>query len=177
MEFPKTASQNVDYVPLSGPLLFIHSPYPGSFLRFSFIDIATQGPVVERLCSKWTADPSNWIVRKRIIFFFLLTAKFLSFLYLPIVSYLFRYLSLSVPTPMLYFVSSLKPIPMSLILNIALLLHPWSVVYLYLYDVRPLTLHWKLVSWGCFLPWEHIQRGELLLIIIWDDLSKNYYEG
>ena len=67
--------------------------------------------------------------------------------------------------------------PMPLVLNIVPVLHPWSVTYFYLYDVRLLTLHRELVSWGRFLLWEHIQRGELLLITIWDDPSKGYYEG
>ena len=103
MKFPKTASQNADYVPLSDPSLPICSPYLGPSLTLPFIDIATWGPVVERLCSKWTADPSDRIVHEHIVFFFLLTAGFLSSLYLPIVSYLFRYLSSSLPTLMLYF--------------------------------------------------------------------------
>jgi len=67
--------------------------------------------------------------------------------------------------------------PMPLVLNIAAVLHPWSVTYFYLYSVRLLTLHRGLVSWGRFLLWKHIQRGELLLITIWDDPSKDYYEG
>jgi len=66
--------------------------------------------------------------------------------------------------------------PMPLVLNIVPVLHPWSVTYFYLYDVRLLTLHWGLVSWGCFLLREYVQRGELLLITIWDDPSKGYYE-
>ena len=66
--------------------------------------------------------------------------------------------------------------PMPLVLVIVLVLHPWSVTYFYLYDVRLLTLHQELVSWGRFLPREHVQRGELLLITIWDDLSKDCYE-
>ena len=73
--------------------------------------------------------------------------------------------------------SPLESTPMFLILNIVPLLHLWSLVYLYLCDVRLLTLHWKLVSWGRFLLREYVQRGELLLITIWDDLSKGYYEG
>ena len=176
-EFPKTASQNADYVPLSDPSLLICSPYPGPSLRLPFINVAAWGPVIERSCSKWTTDLSDRIVCKRIIFFFLLTADFLSSLYLSIVYYLFRYLSLSVLTPMLYFTSPFKPAPMSFVLNIAPLLHLWSAMYLYLYNVRLLTLHWELVSWDHFLPWEHVQRGELLLITIWDDPSKGYYEG
>ena len=62
--------------------------------------------------------------------------------------------------------SPLEPAPMFLILNIVPLLHPWSVIYFYLCDVRLLTLHWELVSWGYFLLREHIQREELLLITI-----------
>ena len=73
--------------------------------------------------------------------------------------------------------SLLVTTPMPLILNIAAVLHPWSVTYFYLYGVRLLTLHRGLVSWGRFLLWEHVQRGELLLITTWDDPSKNYYEG
>ena len=60
------------------------------------------GPVVERLCSKWTANLSDQIVCKCIVVFFLLTASFLSFVYLSIVSYLLRYLFSSVPTLRLY---------------------------------------------------------------------------
>ena len=176
-EFPKTASQNADHVLPSDSSLLICSPYLGSFLRLPFINMATWGPVVERLCSKWTTDPSDRIVHEYIVFFFLLTAEFLSSLYLSIVSYLLRYLSLSVLTSMLYFVSPLKPTPMSLVLNIAPLLHLWSAVYLYLYGIRLLTLHWELVSWSRSFPREHVQRGELLLITIWDDPSKGYYEG
>jgi len=67
--------------------------------------------------------------------------------------------------------------PMPLILSIVPVLHPWSVTYFYLYDVRLLTLQRKPVSWGRFLPWEHVQRGELLLITTWDDPSKDCYEG
>ena len=52
MEFPKTASQNADHVPLSDPSLFICSPYLGPSLTLSFIDMAAWGPVVERSCSK-----------------------------------------------------------------------------------------------------------------------------
>jgi len=73
--------------------------------------------------------------------------------------------------------SPLIAAPMPPILNIVPVLHPWSVTYFYLYDVRLLTLHWGLVSWGRFLLREHVQRGELLLITIWDDPSKGYYEG
>ena len=51
-EFSKTASQNADYVPLSDPSLLIWSPYPSPSLKFPFIDMAMQGPVIERLCSK-----------------------------------------------------------------------------------------------------------------------------
>ena len=50
-EFPKTASQNANHVPPSDLSLLIHSPYPSLSLRFPFIDIATQGPVVVRLTS------------------------------------------------------------------------------------------------------------------------------
>ena len=73
--------------------------------------------------------------------------------------------------------SLLIPAPMPLVLNIAAVLHPWSATYFYLYGVRLLTLHWGRVSWGRFLLREHVQRGELLLITIWDDPSKDYYEG
>jgi len=73
--------------------------------------------------------------------------------------------------------SLLVATPMPLVLNIVPVLHLWSVTYFYLYDVRLLALHWELVSWGRFLPREHVQRGELLLITIWDDPSKDYYEG
>ena len=62
------------------------------------------------------------------------------------------------------------------ILNIVPLLHLWSVIYFYLCNVRLLTLQQELVSWDYFLLWEHIQRGELLLITIWDNPSKGYYE-
>ena len=103
MEFPKTASQNADHVPLSDPSLLIYSSYSGPSLKFPFIDMVAWGPVVERLCLKWTADPSDRIVCERIVFFCLLTASFLSSLYLPIiVSYLLRHLFLSVPTLRLY---------------------------------------------------------------------------
>jgi len=102
MEFPKTASQNADHVPLSDPSLFIHSPYPSPSLKFPFIDMAVRGPVIERSCSKWTADPSDRIVCKRIVFFCLLTVGFLSSLYLPIGSYLLRHLFSSIPTLRLY---------------------------------------------------------------------------
>ena len=54
--------------------------------------------------------------------------------------------------------SPLESTPMSLILNIVPLLHLWSIVYFYLCDVRLLTLHWELVSWGHFLSREHVQR-------------------
>ena len=77
-----------------------------------------------------------------------------------------------------YLLSSLLvSAPTLLILNIVPVLHLWSITYLYFYDVRLLTLHWELVSWGHFLSWEYVQRGELLLTTIWDDPSKGYYEG
>ena len=85
--------------------------------------------------------------------------------------------SLSSRSPGYSLPSLLVAAPMPLILNIASVLHPWSVTYFYLYGVRLLTLHRGLVSWGRFLLREHVQRGELLLITIWDDLSKDYYEG
>ena len=66
--------------------------------------------------------------------------------------------------------------PMPLVLSIVPVLHPWSVTYFYLYDVRLLTLHRESVSWGRFLPQEHVQRRELLLITTWDDVSKDCYE-
>ena len=119
MEFPKTASQDADHVPLSNPSLLICSPGPGPSLRLPFIDMTAWGPVVERLRSEWTVDPSDQIVCKCIIFFILFTARFFSSLYFPIVSYLPRYLSSSTPTLLLYFVSPLEPTPISLILNIA----------------------------------------------------------
>jgi len=177
VEFPKTASQNADHALPSDPSLIIRSPYLSPSLRFPFIDMTVRGPIVERSCSKWTADPSDWIVHERIIFFCLLTTCFLSSLRLSIGSFLLRHLFSSVLTLRLSLCKPSQTCSMSLVLNIAPLLHPWSVVYLYLYDVRLLTLHWELVSWGCFLLWEHIQRGELLLITIWDDPSKGYYEG
>jgi len=132
MEFPKTVSQNADHIPLSNPSLLIRSSYPGPSLRLPFIDMAMRGPAIERLCLEWTVDPSDQIVCKHSIFFVLLTAEFLSSLYLPIASYLLRYLFLNVLTLLLYFTSPLEPTPTSLVLNIAPLLHPWSVVYLYL---------------------------------------------
>jgi len=64
---------------------------------------------------------------------------------------------------------------MPLILNIVPVLHPWYVTYFYLYDVRLLTLHWELVSWGHFLLREHVQRGELLLITICMGVFSRYY--
>ena len=102
MEFPKTASQNTDHAPPSNPSLLIRSPYLVPSLTLSFTNMAVQGPVIERLCLKWTADPSDQTICKRIVFFSLLTAGFFSSLYLPIVSYLFRYLSSSIPILMLY---------------------------------------------------------------------------
>ena len=51
-EFPKTVSQNANHVPLSNPSLLIRSPYLGPSLTLPFINMAMQGPVVERLCSK-----------------------------------------------------------------------------------------------------------------------------
>ena len=119
MKFPKTASQNADHVLPSNPSLLICSSYPGPSLRLPFINMAAQGPVVERLCSEWTVHPSDWIVCERIVSFALFTARLLSSLYLPIVSYLLRHLSSSIPTLLLYFVSPLKPTPMSFVLNIA----------------------------------------------------------
>ena len=46
--------------------------------------------------------------------------------------------------------------PMPLVLNIASVLHPWSITYFYLYGTRLLTLHRGLVSWGRFLLREHV---------------------
>jgi len=102
-EFPKTASQNADHVPLSDPSLLIRSPYPSPSLRFPFIDMATWGSVVGRSCSKWTADPSDQIVREHIVFFCLLTTCFLFSLCLSIGSFLLRHLFSSVPTLRLSF--------------------------------------------------------------------------
>jgi len=106
-EFPKTASQNTDHAPPSDLLLLIHSPYPSPFLRFPFIDMATQGPIVERLCSKWTANPSDQIACKCIILFCLLTTCFLSSLYLPGDSFLLR-LSSTKPSQTYSYVSCSK---------------------------------------------------------------------
>jgi len=85
--------------------------------------------------------------------------------------------SLSSQSPGYSLPSLLVAAPMPLVLNIASVLHPWSITYFYLYGVRLLTLHRGLVSWGRFLLQEHVQRRELLLITIWDDPSKDYYEG
>jgi len=102
MEFSKIASQNAGHVPPSNPSLLICSPYPSPSLRFPFIDMAAREPVIERSCSKWTADPSDWIVHECIVFFCPLIVGFLSSLYLPIGSYLLRHLFFSVPTLRLY---------------------------------------------------------------------------
>ena len=101
--FPKIASQNADHVPLSDPSPLIHSPYPSPSLRFPFIDMTARGPVVERSCSKWTANPSDQIVCEHIVFFCLLTICCLSSLRLPIGSFLLRHLFSSIPTPRLSF--------------------------------------------------------------------------
>jgi len=85
--------------------------------------------------------------------------------------------SLSSRFPGYSLLSLLVAAPMPLVLNIVSVLHLWSATYFYLYNIRFLTLYWELVSWGRFLLWEHVQRRELLLITIWDDLSKDYYEG
>ena len=99
-------------------------------MRLPFIDMATWGPVVEKLCLEWTVDPSDWIICKCIVSFALFTIGLLFFLYLPIVSYLLRHLFLSVPALLLYFASPLKPTPMSLVLNIApLTAQVTSVIY------------------------------------------------
>jgi len=66
-------------------------------LRFSYIDMATQGPVVERLCLKWTTDPSDQIVCERAVLFYLFTTYSLSSLYLPWDSFLLSHLCPSVP--------------------------------------------------------------------------------
>jgi len=47
-EFPGIASQNADHISPPDLLLLIYSPYPGPFLTLPFIDMAMQGPVVER---------------------------------------------------------------------------------------------------------------------------------
>jgi len=88
-------------------------------LTLPFIDMAMWGPVVERLRSEWTINPSDQIVCKHIVFFIFFSARFLSSLYFPIVCYLLRHLSLSASTLPLYFMSPLKPTPISLVLNIA----------------------------------------------------------
>jgi len=103
--------------------LILHSSfalsYPGPSLTLPFINMATWGPVIEKLHLEWTVDPFDWIVCEHIIFFVFFTVWFLSFLYFPIVSYLLSHLFLSTPTFLLYFVSPLKPTPIFLILNIA----------------------------------------------------------
>jgi len=119
MEFSRTASQNADQFSPANPSLLICSLYPGPSLTLSFIDMAGRGPVVERSCSEWTVDLSDWIVCKHIVFFVFLVAQFLSSLYLSMVSYLLRHLSLSALALLLYFMSSLKSTPISLVLNIA----------------------------------------------------------
>jgi len=177
MEFPKTASQNADYVPPSDPSLLICSPYLGPSLTLPFIDMAVWGPVVERSCSKWTTNPSDRIVRERIVFFFLLTAGFLSPLYLSIVSYLFRYLSLSILTLMLYFrklsqtcsyvsYSKYSPFVTSMIRRLSL--PSWR-------QAADSSLGVGLLK--PFLSSRACTEGKLLLMIIWDDPSKDYYEG
>ena len=152
-EFPRTTSQNAFHVSLSNPSLLICSLYPDPSLTLPFIDMAMQGPVVDILCLKWTVNPSDWIVCKCIVFFIFLLAWFVSSLYLPIISYLLRHLSSSALTLLLYFVSPLKPTPISLILNITPLTAQVTSVIChlsYLYDIRMLTLHWELVFRGHF---------------------------
>ena len=119
MEFPRIASQNADYVSSSNLSLLIHTLYLGPSLILSFINVAAQGPVIERLHSEWTINPSDWIACKYIVFSVFLLAWFPFFLHLSIISYLLRHLSSSAPTFLLYFVSPLEPTPISLIPNIA----------------------------------------------------------
>ena len=88
-----------------------------------------------------------------------------TFLEIPFPSGISSLVSRSPGYPLL---SPLISVPIPLVLNIVPVLHPWSVTYFYLYDVRLLTLHRELVS----RPFP-----SLLLMIIWDDLSKGYYEG
>ena len=57
MEFPRTASQNVNYTSSSNSLLLICFFYSGPSLILSVINMATQRPVVERLYSEWTINP------------------------------------------------------------------------------------------------------------------------
>ena len=52
MEFSKTASQNADHIPPPDSLLLICFSYPDPSLTLPFIDMAMQGPVVERSCSE-----------------------------------------------------------------------------------------------------------------------------
>jgi len=56
-----------------------------------------RGPVIERSCSKWTADPFDRIVCERAVLFYLFTTCFLSSLYLPRDSFFLSHLCPSVP--------------------------------------------------------------------------------
>jgi len=96
-------------------------------------------------------------------------------------TYLLRHLSLSAPTLLLSLVNPLKLTLISLFLNISYLDSPSYIcdppsIFTF-NDVGLFTLYWELVSWHRFLPWEHVQRGELLLITIWDDPSRSLLWG
>ena len=181
MEFPRTASQNTDHTSLSDPSLLIHFLYPGPSLILSFIDIAAQGPVIKRLHSEWTINLFGWAVYECIVFFLLFVDWSLSFLYLLVVyippqGSLLDYPSSSSKSHKPSQTHSHFPHFKYISFDSLGYIHDPPSIFTF-NDVRLLTLYWELVSWCCFLLQEHIQRGELLLITIWDDPSKDYYEG
>ena len=86
-----------------------HTPYSfflylSPSLRFPYIDMAAWGSVVERLCLKWTADPSDRIICEHAVLFYLFTTCFFSSLYLPGDSFLLRHLFSSIPILRLFFI-------------------------------------------------------------------------
>ena len=180
MEFPRTASQNADHTSPSNPLLLIHFFYLGPSLILPVINMAMRGPVVERLCSEWTTDPF-WLDCLQAHCILPPSYSLIPFSLYPLVvflppqgSLLERPNSPSIlcePSQTHSHCSHSKYISF----DSPSYIHDLPSIFTFS-DVRPLTLYWELVFWGCFLPQEHIQRGELLLITIWDDPSKDYYE-
>ena len=164
-EFSKIASQNADHVPPSDPhssfVLSLSEPFfEVPLYRYGRVGTCRREITFEMNCR------SSWSYRLRV-------HRTLSTSSQPASSPLYTFPEtpsssgispLASRSPGYPLSSPLMAAPMPLILNIVPVLHPWSVTYFYLYDIRLLTLHWELVSWGHFLLREHVQRGELLLI-------------
>ena len=165
MEFSRTASQNADHASPSDPLLLICFFYPGPSLILPVINMAMWGPVVERLCSEWTANPF-WLDCLQVHCILPPSHSLIPFSLYPLVVFLPSQGSLlehpSSPSILCKPSQTHSRCSHSEYISFDSPSYICDLPSIFTFsDVRPLTLYWELVFWGCFLPQEHIQRGEL----------------